>query len=187
HLPLKDVTQAITKEKLRNKIKTFYKTLHKDFGINKPVLAVLGLNPHAGDDGVLGKEEEEIIRPVIIELKKKGMLVMGPYPADGFFGSKQRSKFDGILAMYHDQGLVPFKSLSFGEGVNYTGGLPVIRTSPDHGTAYDIVGKNEANPNSFRKAIYLAKDITMNRRDYEEDNANRVEKVAIESEKQPEG
>ncbi len=187
HLPLKDVAQAITKEKVRNKIRTFYKTLHRDFGIDKPVLAVLGLNPHAGDDGVLGKEEEEIIRPIIVELKKKGMMVMGPYPADGFFGSEQRTKFDGILAMYHDQGLVPFKALSFGQGVNYTGGLPVIRTSPDHGTAFDIVGKNKANPDSFRKAIYLAKDVYVNRKNYEEDNANRVEKVEIESEKQPEG
>ncbi len=187
HLPLKDVPKAITKERLRDKIKIFDKTLRMDFGIDKPLIAVLGLNPHAGDNGVLGDEEENIIRPVILELKRKGILLMGPYPADGFFGSSQRSKFDGILAMYHDQGLVAFKSLSFGEGVNYTAGLNFIRTSPDHGTAYDLAGKNEANPDSFRKALYLAKDISANRLSYNDDHSNTVERVDIEVEKQPEG
>ncbi len=187
HLPLKDVASAVTKERLRKKLQIFNNTLKMDFGIEKPLIAVLGLNPHAGDEGVLGDEEENIIRPVIVEAKKKGLLVMGPYPADGFFGSDQCRKFDGVLAMYHDQGLVAFKSLSFGDGTNYTAGLSFIRTSPDHGTAYDLAGKNAANPDSFRKALYLAKDISMNRKEYYENRSNTVEKVDIEIEEQPEG
>jgi len=128
----------------------------------------MGLNPHAGDDGVIGDEEEKLIRPVIIKAKKNGIMAMGPFPADGFFGSGQHRKVDAILAMYHDQGLVPFKLLSFGEGVNYTAGLPFVRTSPDHGTAMDIAGKNMANPSSFRKALWTAVDIVNNRRRYDE-------------------
>lgn len=186
HLPLKDVAKAITKESVKNKIRLMNKTLKMDFGIEKPVIAVLGLNPHAGDEGVLGDEEEKAIRPAIVEAKKKGVLVMGPYPADGFFGSPNFRKFDGILAMYHDQGLVAFKSLSFGDGINYTAGLSFVRTSPDHGTAYDLAGKNQANPTSFRRAIFLAKDIHENRVAYQEDHANTVEHVAIAVEKQPE-
>jgi len=186
HLPIKDVAGAITKENVRNKLRLLYRSLKMDFGIEKPVIAVLGLNPHAGDEGVLGDEEETIIRPVIIEAKKKGALVMGPYPADGFFGSDQYRKFDGILAMYHDQGLVAFKSLSFGEGINYTAGLSFVRTSPDHGTAYDLAGKNKANPASLRKAIFLAKDIHQNRSEYDEYHSNKVEKIDIAIEKQPE-
>ncbi len=186
HLPLRDVPAAITKDRIKEKIRLMNRTLKMDFGIEKPIIAVLGLNPHAGDDGVLGDEEEKIIRPAIVEAKKKGAMVMGPYPADGFFGSSQYTKFDGILAMYHDQGLVAFKALSFGDGTNYTGGLSFIRTSPDHGTAYDLAGKNQANPDSMRKAIFLAKDIHSNRKTYQEDRSNTVEKVDIEIEKQPE-
>lgn len=187
HIPVKDIAQNITKEQVLKKIKMMHTALQVDFGIEKPLIAVLGLNPHAGDEGVLGKEEEQHIRPAIIEAKKKGALVMGPYPADGFFGSNQYRKFDGILAMYHDQGLVAFKAMSFGEGVNYTAGLPFIRTSPDHGTAYDLAGKNKADESSFRKAMYLAKDIFTHRTRYFEDRANIVEQVDIEIEEQPEG
>ena len=150
----------------------FQRTLQVDFAIGKPTIAVLGLNPHAGESGRIGMEEEEIIRPAIIEAKKSGMMVMGPYPADGFFGAMQHTKFDAVLAMYHDQGLVPFKALSFGGGVNFTAGLPVVRTSPDHGTAPGLAGRNEASPDSFRQAVYLACDIWKNRLEYDEANAN---------------
>jgi 4-hydroxythreonine-4-phosphate dehydrogenase len=138
-------------------------SLKKDFLINKPKIAVLGLNPHAGDSGLLGKEENEIISPVIMDLKSKGKLVFGPFPADGFFAAGLHNNYDGVLAMYHDQGLVAFKALAFETGVNYTAGLPFVRTSPDHGTAYAIAGKNQANENSFRQAMYLATDIIKNR------------------------
>lgn len=176
HLPLSEVAGAITKELVRFKLKTLNKTLKQDFGIEKPIIAVLGLNPHAGDDGLIGKEEEEIIRPVIIEAKKKGVMVMGPFPADGFFGSGQHRKVDAVLAMYHDQGLVPFKALSFGAGVNFTAGLPGVRTSPDHGTAYNIAGKNEADPSSFRQALFLSIDIARNRRAYIDMHSNPMVK-----------
>ncbi len=166
HLPLKDVTKAITKDKIVKKLQIMNEALKVDFGKERPTIAVLGLNPHAGDDGLLGEEEEKIIRPAVIESKKKGILAMGPFAADGFFGSGQFSKFDGILAMYHDQGLIPFKALSFGKGVNYTAGLPGVRTSPDHGTAYELEGKNEADTNSFRHALYAAIDIARNRKNY---------------------
>jgi 4-hydroxythreonine-4-phosphate dehydrogenase len=159
HLPLNQVSAAITKELLNSKINTVEKALQKDFGIQKPRLALLALNPHAGDGGLLGKEDDEIIRPVIIDLKNKGKLLYGPFPADGFFGTGMFSRYDAILAMYHDQGLGPFKTLAFESGVNYTAGLPVVRTSPDHGTAYPIAGKNQANEQSMREAIYLAVDI----------------------------
>jgi 4-hydroxythreonine-4-phosphate dehydrogenase len=138
-------------------------TLKKDFLISKPKIAVLGLNPHAGDEGLLGKEEIDVIRPVIQDLKTKGKLIFGPYPADGFFASGQHSKYDGIVAMYHDQGLVAFKTLSFESGINYTAGLPYVRTSPDHGTAYNLAGKNLANEGSMREAMYVACDIIKNR------------------------
>lgn len=163
HIPLKDVSMNITKEKLISKIKIFEKSLKKDFGILKPRIAVLGLNPHAGEDGILGSEEIETISPVIEELRKKGMFVFGPYPADGFFGMIQFKKFDGVLAMYHDQGLIPFKTLAFENGINYTAGLSIVRTSPDHGTAYSIAGKNIASESSIREAIFLAWDILKNR------------------------
>jgi 4-hydroxythreonine-4-phosphate dehydrogenase len=172
HLPVKDVATQITKTKVLEKIKIMYETLHIDFAIEKPTIAVLGLNPHAGDEGVIGTEEIDIIRPAIEEAKKKGVMAFGPFSADGFFGSGQYNKYDGILAMYHDQGLVPFKALSFGTGVNYTAGLSAVRTSPDHGTAFDIAGKNEADPASFRKALFLAIDIARNRKDYIEMRAN---------------
>lgn len=178
HIPLSRVAETINKELIIKKINLFHDTLKMDFGIERPTIAVLGLNPHAGDDGLLGDEEEKIIRPAIVETKKKGIMVMGPYPADGLFGSRQFLKFDGILAMYHDQGLVPFKALSFGEGVNFTAGLNCIRTSPDHGTAFDIAGQNEADPSSFRKAIFLAIDIVRQRKDYLSLKSNPIKKKA---------
>ncbi len=160
HLPVKDITSKLTKEKIISKLIILDQSLKKDFGIEKPNIAILGLNPHAGDNGTIGNEESELIRPIIVEAKKNGMIVSGPYPADGFFGSSKFKKYDAILAMYHDQGLVPFKALTFGTGVNFTAGLPIVRTSPDHGTAYDLVGKNEADLSSFRTAIYQAVDIS---------------------------
>lgn len=176
HLALRDVVNSITQEKVLRKILILAETLKIDFNIDRPTIAVLGLNPHAGDEGAIGSEEEKIIRPAIEDAKNNGILVFGPYPADGFFGSGQHHKFDGILAMYHDQGLVPFKTLSFGAGVNYTAGLPVVRTSPDHGTAYDIAGKGEADEMSFIKALYLAADIVRNRSEYVEMHANSLER-----------
>ncbi len=159
HLPLANVSAAITKEKIQQKANIFLKSLERDFGINKPKIAILGLNPHAGEDGLLGDEEEKVIKPAIRELKDQGKYVFGPYPADGFFGMMHQQKFDGVLAMYHDQGLIPFKSIAFSSGVNYTAGLPVIRTSPDHGTAYNIAGKNLADEGSMRAALLLASDV----------------------------
>jgi 4-hydroxythreonine-4-phosphate dehydrogenase len=185
HLPIKDVAAAITKEKILRKIVILSETLKIDFNMERPTIAILGLNPHAGDEGAIGDEDEKIVRPAIEEAKAKGILAFGPYPADGFFGSGQYHKFDGILAMYHDQGLVPFKALSFGAGVNYTAGLSIVRTSPDHGTAYDIAGKGEADDNSFTKALYLAADIVHNRNEYLEMHANSLERrkqKALESE-----
>ncbi len=176
HLPIAEVAASIQPQVLRRKIQIMHDSLRMDFGIERPTIAVLGLNPHAGDNGVLGHEEEDIIKPVIVEKKDKGMLVMGPFPADGFFGSGNQRKFDGILAMYHDQGLIPFKTLSFGSGVNFTAGLPGVRTSPDHGTAYAIAGKNEADPSSFRQALFTALDIARNRKRYREMMANPVGK-----------
>ena len=163
HLPLNKVTEIITKSEILKKIRVLENSLMQDFGISKPKIAVLGLNPHAGDEGILGEEEQKQILPAIEELKKKSKLIFGPYSADGFFGSGNYKKFDGILAMYHDQGLIPFKSLSFGSGVNFTAGLPIVRTSPDHGTGYPIAGKNKANPDSFRNSIFVAIDILKQR------------------------
>ncbi|WP_109831311.1 4-hydroxythreonine-4-phosphate dehydrogenase PdxA [Reichenbachiella versicolor] len=165
HIPLKDVPSKIKKEFIEDKLKLMISCLKEDFGVLKPKVAVLGLNPHAGEDGLLGKEEVEIIKPAVESIKSKGSLVMGPFPADGFFGSGQYKKFDGILAMYHDQGLVPFKSLVFSAGVNYTAGLPIVRTSPDHGTAYDLVGKNIAEPGSMLTALFTALDIANQRKE----------------------
>lgn len=164
HIPLKEVSSQLTADKLRSKLAILEKTLRQDFGIGKPRIAVLGLNPHAGEGGLLGKEEQEIIEPVIQEVKEKGKLVFGPFPADGFFGTSQYKKFDGILAMYHDQGLIPFKTLAFESGVNYTAGLSIVRTSPDHGTAYDICGQNVASEQSMREALYMACDIIRRRK-----------------------
>ena len=166
HLPVRDIAKAITKDKIVEKIEIMHETLKIDFGIDLPKIAVLSLNPHASDDGLIGDEEHHIIIPAIEIAKEKDIMAIGPYPADGFFGSGQYKKFDGILAMYHDQGLVAFKALSFGSGVNYTGGLPVVRTSPDHGTALDIAGMNMADPSSFRSSLFLAFDVIRNRKDY---------------------
>jgi 4-hydroxythreonine-4-phosphate dehydrogenase len=171
HVALKDVASAITKEKIISKLKVINQSLKRDFGIRKPRIAVLALNPHASDDGLIGTEEAEIIEPAIREVEKS-MSVYGPFSADGFFGSSKFKSYDAVLAMYHDQGLVPFKSLAFTSGVNFTAGLPVIRTSPDHGTAYDIVGKNIASEDSFREAIYLACEIIKTRTMNDEVTAN---------------
>lgn len=184
HIALKDVSKAITKEKLISKLRIFSETLRVDFGFERPNIAVLGLNPHAGEEGMLGEEEERIIRPAIMECKKHGMMAFGPFPADGFFGSGQFNKFDGILAMYHDQGLIPFKALTFGSGVNYTAGLSVIRTSPDHGTAFDLAGKNEADASSFLHAMFQAIDMFRNRKEHNELKRGAVRKVEVEMERE---
>jgi 4-hydroxythreonine-4-phosphate dehydrogenase len=156
HIPISEVSASLSKEVIESKLKIFIKTLKSDFGITKPKLALLGLNPHAGEDGLLGKEEIETIEPVVKEFKDKGHLVYGPFPADGFFASLDYQKYDGILAMYHDQGLIPFKMLGFENGVNFTAGISKVRTSPDHGTAYSLAGKDLADVQSMREAIYLA-------------------------------
>jgi len=175
HLPISKVPQAITTEAILKKIRIMNKSLIQDFKIRKPKIAVLALNPHAGDNGLIGREEIEIIIPAIEKAKAENILAIGPYPADGFFGSDSFKKFDAILAMYHDQGLVPFKALAFGTGINFTAGLDVIRTSPGHGTAYEIAGLNEASPDSFRNAIYLACDIYRNRTEYLELTKNPLQ------------
>jgi len=180
HVPLSKVPELITVETLLKKIRLMNQSLILDFGIRKPRIAVLGLNPHAGDNSLLGSEEVEIISPAIEEAKREGILTFGPFPADGFFGAGSFTKFDGILAMYHDQGLTPFKALTFDAGVNFTAGLPFIRTSPDHGTAFAIAGKGEASENSFRQAIYLACDIFRNRQNYTELTRNPLKHQDIE-------
>lgn len=172
HIPLEKVAENINEKSILNKLELFQKSLTKDFGIRKPKIAVLGLNPHAGDNGILGKEEGKVIVPTIEKAKEKNILAFGPYPADSFFGSSLMTKFDGVLAMYHDQGLIPFKTISFGKGVNYSAGLSFVRTSPDHGTAYDIAGKNMADESSFREAVYLACDIAKKREEFKQLNAN---------------
>lgn len=165
HIPISEVSAAITKERVESKLNILLKSLKKDFGIAKPKVAILGLNPHAGEEGLLGSEDQEIISAVIEEYRNKGHLCYGPFPADGFFGKGTYRKYDAVLAMYHDQGLIPFKTIAFESGVNYTAGLSAIRTSPDHGTAYDIAGKNKANEQSIREAIYLAVDIVKSRKE----------------------
>jgi 4-hydroxythreonine-4-phosphate dehydrogenase len=179
HLPISQIAATITTELVLKKIELMNTSLKMDFGIDKPAIAVFGLNPHAGDGGVLGTEEIDIILPAIELAKRKGILAIGPYAADGFFGSGNFANFDGILAMYHDQGLVPFKALSFGSGVNFTAGLSVIRTSPDHGTGFDIAGKNVADFSSFRQALYLAIDTTRQRAEYLEMTGNPLKTVAV--------
>jgi 4-hydroxythreonine-4-phosphate dehydrogenase len=171
HIPVNEVAKHLTEALIKQKIETINQTLIQDFSINKPKIAVLGLNPHCGDGGVIGKEDDEIIKPTIKKLFEKGILAFGPYAADGFFGSGQYEKYDAIIATYHDQGLIPFKTLSFGNGVNYSAGLNKIRTSPDHGTAYEIAGKGIADPNSFKEAVYLALDILHSRGQYQEISA----------------
>ena len=168
HIPVNEVAKHLTEKLITQKIETINATLKQDFCITKPKIAVLSLNPHAGDNGVIGKEDDEILKPTIKKIFEKGILAFGPYSADGFFGSAQYEKFDAVIATYHDQGLIPFKTLSFGKGVNYTAGLSKIRTSPDHGTAYDIAGKGIADYNSFKEAVYLAIDIYHSRNQYAE-------------------
>lgn len=180
HIPLNNVSEMITVDNLTRKIRMMNHSLIRDFGIRKPRIAVLGLNPHAGDNLLIGSEEGTIIIPAIKQAEKEGILTFGPYPADGFFGAGSFSKFDGILAMYHDQGLAPFKALSFDTGVNFTAGLPFVRTSPVHGTAFDIAGKGEASENSFRQAIYLACDIFRNRKLYAEISQNPLKHQDID-------
>ena len=178
HVAVKDIAPFITRENILSKLQIINNSLKKDFGIDKPKIAVLGLNPHAGDEGLVGKEEEEIIKPAIKEAKHKDIFCFGPYSADAFFARGQYEKFDAVLAMYHDQGLIPFKSLSTGEGVNYTAGLNGIRTSPDHGVAFDIAGKNKADEASFREAIFKCVDILNARKEFENQRKNPLKKIS---------
>jgi 4-hydroxythreonine-4-phosphate dehydrogenase len=171
HVPLNEVSSHLTEELIIRKIETIRKSLIQDFSIVKPKIAVLSLNPHAGDGGVIGKEDDLVLKPALKKIFDAGTMVFGPFPADGFFGSGQYEKYDAVVATYHDQGLIPFKTLSFGKGVNYSAGLNRIRTSPDHGTAYDIAGKDMADYNSFKEAVYLAIDIFRSRNQYEEISA----------------
>ncbi|TXJ27316.1 MAG: 4-hydroxythreonine-4-phosphate dehydrogenase PdxA [Chitinophagaceae bacterium] len=177
HVPVKDIAQYITKENILSKLTIIHKSLQRDFGIDRPRIAVLGLNPHAGDEGLVGKEEETIIKPAIKEAKNNNMLVVGPFSADAFFARRQYEKFDAVLAMYHDQGLIPFKALASGEGVNYTAGLPVVRTSPDHGVAFDIAGKDKADTSSFLTSIFECIDIIQQRSAYDTNRSNPLKKI----------
>jgi len=183
HIPISKVAENISKEKIKKQIKMLQQTLIEDFSISKPKIAVLGLNPHAGDGGVIGNEEIEIIAPAIRELSDNGVLAFGPFPADSFFQPEKYKSFDAVLAMYHDQGLAPFKTIAYEEGVNYTAGLPFIRTSPDHGTAYDIAGKNLADEQSFTEAIFTAIKIFKHRTDYHDlmENRLRPRKMAVDN------
>jgi 4-hydroxythreonine-4-phosphate dehydrogenase len=179
HVAIKDVAQHITKEKIMEKLHLMHDSLIRDFGVHAPKIAVLGLNPHAGDNGLLGTEEKEIILPAVREANDKGMYVYGPYGADGFFGNANYRKFDAVLAMYHDQGLTPFKALAFESGVNFTAGLPVVRTSPDHGTSFDIAGQGKADESSFRAAIYAAADIYNQRKNHRDFASNPLRKQEV--------
>jgi 4-hydroxythreonine-4-phosphate dehydrogenase len=172
HIPVNEVSEKITAEKIVSKLSLMNESLKKDFWIQKPKIAVLGLNPHAGDNGLIGKEELEVIIPAIQSANAQGIFAFGPYAADGFFAAQTYSKFDAVLAMYHDQGLIPFKQIAFHHGVNFTAGLPIVRTSPDHGTGYDIAGKNLASENSFREALFTAINIVERRRESKELTAN---------------
>lgn len=177
HVAVEEVSRKISKKLIMEKLKTLDFSLRRDFNIENPRIAVLGLNPHAGESGLLGKEEAEVIAPAIQEAQKNGILCAGPFAADGFFGTGRHRDFDAVLAMYHDQGLIPFKLLAMDKGVNFTAGLPIVRTSPDHGTAYDIAGKNEASDESLRQAIYMAIDIYRNRQAYDEARTNPLKKM----------
>lgn len=183
HVPVADITASLSAEKIEKKIKILNKSLIEDFGIRKPKIAVLGLNPHAGDEGTIGNEEQEMIVPAVKKVNEQNILAFGPYAADGFFGSSVYTKFDAVLAMYHDQGLIPFKTLSFNSGVNFTAGISIVRTSPDHGTAYDIAGKNTASEESFRRAVYLACDIFRNRSQYKEISSNPLKANPVKMER----
>ena len=178
HVPVGEVANHLTKEKIVQKLVLLNQSLQKDFGIDKPRIAVLGLNPHAGDEGLIGKEEENIIRPAIREAKNSNIMAVGPYSADAFFARRSFEQFDAVLAMYHDQGLIPFKTLASGEGVNFTAGLPAVRTSPDHGVAFDIAGKNKADNSSFITAIFQCVDIINRRKGYAENRANPLRKTS---------
>ena len=180
HVPVSKIASTLTQELIEEKLTIFNAALKSDFGINGPRIAVLALNPHAGDGGVIGTEEETIITPAIKAAREQGIICFGPYPADGFMGSGAFSHFDGVLAMYHDQGLAPFKTLAMQNGVNFTAGLPIVRTSPDHGTAFDIAGKNQASADSFRQALYMAIDIYRNRKHDAEAHQNPLRKLYFE-------
>lgn len=175
HVAVKDIAEVITADLVEEKIKKIIDSLERDFAVRKPKIAVLGINPHSGDNGVIGKEDDEIVKPVIQECLNEGLLVFGPYAADSFFGTGNHLKFDAVLAAYHDQGLIPFKTLSFGKGVNFTAGLPVVRTSPDHGTAFEIAGKGEADAGSFKEAVFMAIRIFKNREEYKKLTATPLE------------
>ena len=183
HLPVTKIAESITTESIVEKVRIFNESLIKDFGIVKPRIAVLGLNPHSGDEGLIGTEEKEIIIPAIEQCRAEKIHAFGPYPADGFFGSGNYSKFDGVLAMYHDQGLAPFKTIAGTSGVNFTAGLPAVRTSPDHGTGFDIAGKGLADPDSMREAIYAAIDIYRNRRTHSDSTANPLRRQYFDKSK----
>lgn len=187
HIPLKDVSESITKDKIINKLRLMKASLERDFRIDAPKIAVLGLNPHCGDGGLLGHEEQEIILPAIQEANAEGIMAFGPYSSDGFFGLGNYTKFDAVLAMYHDQGLTPFKALAFEEGVNYTAGLPVVRTSPDHGTAYEMAGRGIADPRSMISAIYAAIDIYNRRAEYDDLVEHRMTIKLPDTEIKPRG
>lgn len=176
HVPVSEVSSKINKKLIKSKIETIYRTLKTDFGIRKPKIAVLGINPHTGDGGVIGKEDDEVLRPTLLEIRKTGTMVFGPYSADSFFGSNNYKNFDAIVAAYHDQGLIPFKTLSFGKGVNFTAGLSGVRTSPDHGTAYEIAGKGQADNSSFKEALFMGIQIFKNRREFEKISSNPLKK-----------
>ncbi|WP_158974879.1 4-hydroxythreonine-4-phosphate dehydrogenase PdxA [Cellulophaga sp. L1A9] len=182
HIAVKDVATAITPELIKSKVATIENSLKMDFGISKPKIAILGINPHSGDNGIIGKEDDDTLKPAIHELSEAGHLVFGPYAADSFFGSDGYKKFDAILAAYHDQGLIPFKTISFGKGVNYTAGLNKVRTSPDHGTAYEIAGKGKADHSSFEEAVFKAIEIFRNRKEYSELTANPLKKSRLKRE-----
>ena len=181
HIPISEVSSSITTDLILSKLRIMNNSLKVDFGVRLPRIAVLAVNPHAGDNGLLGKEEQEIIIPAIEMAGKENILAFGPYPSDGFFGAGSFTKFDGVLAMYHDQGLIPFKALAFDTGVNFTAGLPIIRTSPNHGTAYDIAGKGEASEQSFRSAMFLACDIYKNRKSYVEINSDPLKSYNVDT------
>ncbi|OZV70882.1 4-hydroxythreonine-4-phosphate dehydrogenase PdxA [Winogradskyella aurantia] len=178
HVPLKDAADRINEALIEEKLDTVITSLKQDFGIRKPKIAVLGINPHAGDSGVIGSEDDDVLRPTLAKIRDQGHLVYGPYSADSFFGSNTFKNFDAIIASYHDQGLIPFKTISFGEGVNYTAGLSKVRTSPDHGTAYEIAGKGIADETSFKRAIYTAIQIYKNRKEYKYFSRNPLKKVS---------
>lgn len=178
HVPVKDVPSSINAKVIKTKIGTIKESLKKDFGISKPRIAVLGINPHVGDNGVIGTDDQDTLIPALEELREDGNIIFGPYAADSFFGNKKYKEFDAVLASYHDQGLVPFKTIAFGHGVNYTAGLSHVRTSPDHGTGFDIAGKGEANPESFIAAIHTAIDIFRKRKEYDTLNENPLKKLS---------